>query len=189
MAYLEDGEWLNIDTNPDYSGNLISVESSGDDNVLATDSTLNMVEIAPDVFDISEGWARSISTRGDFSIVVPRRDILSDWQLELNGLPRMYDRLNFDAITDLFGKVATQQIHWYQNQFGDRRESVGDSLAKHQQAGPLNIADALSTYKSRTVKTRQNINKDTLWARYRLYQTVTEENGRFTVARTALIND
>jgi hypothetical protein len=128
LAYLEDGEWLSVSTNPDLSGRLIGIEPADRDEITATASE-PPVEVQPGVYDMSGGWARTVSPGGNFKIHAPYDDPLSDWGLELTGIPRMYDHLKLGAITEYFGEEVTGLIQKYHHDYNPRRESVGDLCA------------------------------------------------------------
>jgi len=109
IAYLEDGEYLNIATNADRHGSMIGIEPIESHDVVAT-PTDGVAEVTTGVHDLSVGrpWARTVSPVGDFKIVAPYDDRLDDWQLELKGLPRIYDKLEFGAIKNLFGEQVVE---------------------------------------------------------------------------------
>lgn len=172
-AYLEDGEWLSISTNLERSGSLIGIEPEEADSIAATDP--------------SKGWARTISPTGDFQMHAPYEDRLNDWGLQLNGLTRMYDRLKFDAITELFGDETTAQIHLYHQEYDQKRESVGDLIAKFMRRGPLRIEEGFVMMKSHNYTVERDINALTHDARANLLKTATEDSGRLIIARSVLI--
>lgn len=173
LAYLEDGEWLSVSTNIERSGSLISIEPEESHSIAATDP--------------SRGWARMISPTGNFKMNAPYDDRLNDWGLQLDGLTRVYDRLKFDVISELFGEETTAQIHSYHQKYAQKRESVGDLLAKFMRRGPLRIEEGFGMMKNHNFTVERDINALTRDARANLLKTATEDSGRLVIARSVLI--
>jgi hypothetical protein len=185
IAYLEDGEWLSVSTNP-RSGRLLGIEPAVTDEIAVTESE-PFVEVRPGVFDASRGWARMVSPAGQFKINAPYDDRLSDWGLELTGIPRMYDRLKLDVITQLFSEEVTEQIEQYHRKYNRRRESVGDLIAKFMRRGPQSMEEDFDIMKSKTLVTSRDINAETRDARASVLEQAIEGSGRVIIARSVLI--
>lgn len=186
MTYLEDGEWLSINTNTRRSGAYISIEPLGQDIVYATGSP-PPVEVEPGVYDISEGWARMVSPAGAFTIFAPEDDRLKDWMLELTGMPRLFPKLKLGVMALLFGGEVVRQVELYHREFGSRRESVGDLLAKSMDRGALSMGEASAAVRSRVFVSEADVNAQTQNAREQLLGSAVEDSGRLVIARSVLI--
>ena len=180
MTYLEDGEWLSVATNADSYGDMLSMAPPEHEAVIAAPS---------DNPGIGNTMAREVSTRGNFRITAPYYAYLEDWMLELTGVPRLYDNLQFDALEALFGGHAVEHIHRYHEQFGARRESVGDLLATAAAHGPHTATEALGSFKSYTMRTAPGLNERTKNARKQLLAGARYDSGKLLVARSVLIAD
>ena len=175
LRYLEDGEWLSVSTNPERGGSAISMEPESHDVIAATDP--------------SKGMARMIRPTGHFKIDAPYDNRLKDWGLQLNDIPRMYDNLRFDAITALFGEEVTEQVQLYHRTYNERRESVGDLIAKFMRRGPMRLSEGFDMTKSRIIEIHRDLNAVTQEARAALLEQAIEDSGRLVIARSVLIAD
>lgn len=175
MTYLEDGEFLSINTNMDRGGSLITIEPAEHEVIAATDP--------------SRGWTRMVSPAGHVAVNVPYDDHLSDWGLQLSGIPRMFEGLRLAVITALFTDIVTAEVKQYHRKYNSRRESVGDILAKYMRRGPLRLDEGFALYKSHAVITGRDINAETREARKRLLAQASEDSGRLVVARSTFILD
>ena len=159
VAYTEDGEWISIATNVASYGSMVPMEP--DKNTVVTASqTEAPVSTFSGLLNLSIGkfWARGIDTQGNFSVSAPYDDRLVDWQLQLSGFPRIYEKLKLRTIEALFGVEVVEQIHAYHGNYSPKRESVGDLLMKYARRGPLTHSEAMSDMKQSKAKIMSGVN-------------------------------
>ncbi|HSX29460.1 MAG TPA: hypothetical protein VLE73_02775 [Candidatus Saccharimonadales bacterium] len=188
VSYTKDGEWIGLVATPKRGGDLITMVSAGDDSVMTSPND-PQAAIGPYVFSKADGWTRTISPAGRFRISAPKEDQLSDWRLQLDGLPRMYDRLKLDAVAGLFGTAVAEQVEWYHEAFGSHPESVGDLVMTAGNRKPVSIEEMVGALRYRSLTTIQDVNHETREARADLLSQATHEGGRLVVARSVLIAD
>lgn len=192
ITFMEDGEFLAISTNSarSYIDGFVSIAPIDNETVVATPPAPIAEMVGDADYDSVQQeriWSRALSPRGSFKILAPYSDRLSDWQIQFNGLPRMFDRLKFDVMEDLFGESVVALVLEYERHYGPRRESFGDLLAKAMQEGPLTKDDALGMYTHGHVDWEEDVNGTTRAARLEVLKAAQVQGDNLVVDRSLLI--
>jgi len=145
--YSQSGEWLTIST-AFMSGAMDAIEPDSTDIMTAMPAEPEPALEGQSVINLDEtkGWQRTITTSGHFTILAPTlpeapdRFPLRDWHLKLEGLPRIYNRLQMPTLAAIFGEDSVNIINEVYAETRPYHESVGDLLASYRSQGKQDFA-------------------------------------------------